>query len=162
VIALREANALIPRLRALGGTPTLDPRLIANLDADVRVVIDWSSDDTDLDLWVDQPNGERAMYSHNRTLTGGRVSNDMTAGYGPEDYWIRRAPNGNYVVRTNTYRTDRLDPNGRPHVYARLIRDFGRPSEREQLIDLEMPEPDKDGDHKDAILIGTLKAGGPR
>lgn len=138
IIALREANAFIPRLVALGGSVELDPRLVKNLDSDLRIVIDWSTDDTDLDLWVDQPNGERAIYSHPRTIIGGRLSNDMTNGYGPEEYWLRNAPIGTFRVSTNSYRSDRIDPNGKPRLHLRLIRDFGRPTEREDAIDLEM------------------------
>ena len=138
IIALREANALIPRLVALGGSVDLDPRLVKNLDSDLRIVIDWSTDDTDLDLWVDQPNGERAIYNHPRTIIGGRLSNDMTNGYGPEEYWLRNAPIGTFRVSTNSYRSDRIDPNGKPRLHLRLIRDFGRPTEREDAVDLEM------------------------
>jgi hypothetical protein len=154
VIALREANALIPRLRELGGETSLDPRLIRNLDADLRIVIDWSADAIDLDLWVDEPNGERAIYSNPLTAIGGRMSNDMTAGYGPEEYWLRRAPAGSYTIQTNRFASDRLDPNGRPRLNARLIRDFGRPSEREEAIDLEMETGDEE-----SVPIGTVKVG---
>ncbi|PZO66875.1 MAG: hypothetical protein DI636_10600 [Pelagerythrobacter marensis] len=138
VIALREANALIPRLRALGGEVRLDQRLIANLDSDVRVVIEWDRDATDIDLWVEQPNGETAIYSYPHTLIGGRLSNDMTNGFGPEEYWLRRAPGGSYKIKANVFASDRLDPNGSSRLRARLIRDFGRPTEREEAIDFDL------------------------
>jgi len=157
IIALREANGLIPSLAALGGKVDLDPQLVKNLDSDVRVVIDWSTDATDLDLWVDEPNGERAIYSNARTAIGGRLSNDMTAGYGPEEYWLRRAPPGTFNVLTNNFASDRLDPNGRPRLNVRLIRDFGRPTEREVAVDLEMvPNEDDDADE---VRIGTITIG---
>lgn len=158
VIALREANALIPRYRALGGTVDLDPRLIANLDSDVRIVIDWSADAVDLDLWVDEPNGERAIYSHPHTAIGGRMSNDMTQGYGPEDYWLRRAPVGTFTVRTNNYASDRIDPNGAPRVTVRMIRDFGRPTEKEDSVDLELTKSNSTGNN-DERIIGKMKFG---
>ena len=152
VIALREANALIPRLVKLGGRAGLDPRLVRNLDSDLRVVIDWSSDAVDLDLWVDEPNGERAIFSNPKTMIGGRLSNDMTAGYGPEDYWLRRAPKGRFTVRTNRFASDRIDPNGLPRLHARLIRDFGRAQEREESIDVEMKPATGDD-----VEIGTVR-----
>ena len=70
----------VPKLRALGGKPELDPRLIALLDTDVRVVVDWNSDASDLDLWVDEPTGERSIYNNPLTAIGGHLSNDMTQG----------------------------------------------------------------------------------
>jgi hypothetical protein len=151
LIALMEANALIPKLRALGGETSLDRRLIALLDADIRVVADWNTDATDLDLWVDEPGGERAIYSHQRTAIGGHLSNDMTQGYGPEEYFLRRAPGGTYTVRADVFASDRIDPNGPSIVTVHLIRDFGRPTEREEAVDIEVLGGD--GDEK---LVGRI------
>ncbi len=72
-------------------------------------------------------------HSNPKTHMGGRLSNDMTNGFGPEDYWIRRAPDGSYEIRANTFRSDAMDPNGASRITARLIRDFGRPTEREEF-----------------------------
>lgn len=157
LIALMEANALIPKLRALGGETSLDRRLIALLDTDLRVVADWNTDATDLDLWVDEPHGERAIYSHQRTASGGQLSNDMTNGYGPEEYFLRRAFPGTYTVRANVFAADRIDPNGPSVVTVRLIRDFGRSTEREEAVDLEVTS--QDGRER---LIGRLVVDQPR
>jgi len=154
LISLMEANALIPRLQALGGKAELDPRLVRLLDVDLRVVVDWDTDATDLDLWIDEPNGERAIYNNPRTLIGGRLSNDMTAGYGPEEYLLRRAPGGSYTVQANVYATDRIDPNGPSVISARLIRDFGRPTEHEESVDIELT-----ASSKGEKLIGKLVVG---
>lgn len=154
LIALIEANALIPKLRALGGDTSLDPRLIKHLDVDLRVVADWDTNATDLDLWVDEPNGERAIYSNPRTAIGGRLSNDMTSGYGPEEYLLRRAAAGEYGVKVDTYASDRIDPNGASVVTVRLIRNFGRPDESEQSVDIELMGDD-DGEKQ----VGTITVG---
>ncbi len=151
-----QNHALIPRYRALGGTVDLDPRLIRNLTADVRVVLDWSVDDVDLDLWVDEPNGERAIFNHPKTAIGGRLSNDMTSGFGPEEYWVRVAPTGTFTVRTNNFRSDRIDPNGLPRLNLRLIRDFGRPTEREESLDIEA-KPSKDEDKEKQPVLGRIE-----
>lgn len=138
VIALMEANALIPELEALGGTWTLDPRLVALLDTDVRVVVEWTADDADIDLWVDEPNGERVYYSQPLSSSGGHISNDMTQGYGPEEYLIRHAPQGSYAVRINGYRADRINPNGPGHVLIRLIRNHARKNQDQTLVDADL------------------------
>lgn len=160
MISLTEANAFLVRLKAAGGTFDLDPRLVKNLESDVRVVLDWSNDAADIDLWVDEPNGERAIYSHKQTLIGGLLSDDMTSGFGPEAYFVRRAAGGRYTIRANVYASDQLDPNGTSRVTARLIRDWGRPTEREDSIDLDL----KRGQNGE-VRIGTLKvdqAGSPQ
>ncbi len=138
-IALMEANALIPKLKAAGGSKiTLDPRLIIPLDTDLRVTVEWNTKATDMDLWVDEPSKERVIYSHNLSARGGKLSRDMTQGFGPEEYLLRRASPGVYTVRVNTFATDRLNPNGATTVTARLIRNFGRANEQEELVDLEV------------------------
>jgi hypothetical protein len=161
VIALMEANALIPDIEAAGGNWSLDPRLVALLDTDVRIVIEWTADDADIDLWVDEPNGERVYYGDQLSGAGGQISNDMTDGYGPEEYSIRRAPRGTYAVRINGYDADRLNPNGAGHVLIRLIRNFGRRSEEEILVDADLSfQQGADRDDADKTKpIATLRVG---
>ena len=152
VIALMEANALLPRLRAAGARRiALDERLRKLLDVDLRVVIEWNTAATDMDLWVDEPNGERAIYNNPRTAMGGRLSNDMTEGFGPEEYLLRRAAPGEYRISVNVYDTDAINPNGSTVVTARLFRDFGRPNQSEQTMEIELV-PDEKGEK----LIGTF------
>lgn len=154
-IALMEVNRLIPLYKAAGGGAVpLDRRLVAPLDTDVRVVIEWNSEASDVDLWIDEPGGERAMYSNPRTRIGGWMSNDMTAGYGPEEYWVRRAPRGPFTVRAHVYSPDRINPNGASQVTATLIRDFGRPTQSEERIDIELLPAEEARER----LIGRLAA----
>ena len=60
-----------------------------NLDCDVRIVLTWDADLTDVDLWVTEPSGEKCFYDHNRTTIGGMLCRDFTQGYGPEEYCLR-------------------------------------------------------------------------
>ena len=158
-----EANHIVPRLRALGQTRVpLDPRLVAHLDVDLRIVLEWNTDDTDMDLWVDEPNGERVMYSHQKSLAGGRLSNDMTNGYGPEEYLLHHAPNGTYTVRVNVYRSDRINPNGATTIRAQVFRNYGRPGEREQTLELELKREGTGATtsgNDSAHLIGVVTVG---
>jgi len=152
LIALMEANNLLPKLKALGvGRFPLDVRLQALLDVDIRVIIDWNTGATDMDLWVDEPTGERAIYSNPRTRIGGRLSNDMTAGYGPEEYLLRRAPGGSYQISVNVFASDSINPNGTTVVTAHLFRDFGRTTQREETMELEL-KPNDEGEK----LIGSF------
>ncbi len=161
VIALMEANALIPRIEAVGGKWSLDPRLVARLDADARIVIAWTAADADIDLWVDEPNGERVMYNRPLSSSGGRISNDMTDGYGPEEYAIRRAPPGTYSVRVNGFDADRLNPNGPGHVLLRLSRNFARAGEQQQMVDLDLAfqQGHNRNDESQTAPVATLTVG---
>lgn len=143
-VALMEANAALAKLKAIGGSSSaLDPRLVALLDTDVRVVMEWNTPRTDLDLWVTEPKGAKVGYSYPLSPWGGKLSGDVTNGYGPEEYIIRRANSGKYEVRAKTFASDRANPNGPSTLTVRLIRNFGRPSQTEELIDLEMPAEDR-------------------
>ncbi|UKK83597.1 hypothetical protein L7H23_13625 [Sphingopyxis sp. BSN-002] len=157
-IALMEANALVPALDRAGIAWKLDPEFVALLDTDVRLVIEWTNDDADIDLWVIEPNGERVYYANALSAAGGTISNDMTDGYGPEEYVIRRARGGDYRVRIHGYSPDRINPNGTGRVTVRLIRDFGRVSQKEQLVDAEIGfgKDEEQGDGSRGIATLTV------
>ncbi len=156
LVALMEANALLPRLERLGGLSPLEPALTALLDTDIRVVVEWTTDATDLDLWMDEPGGERAIYNHPRPTSGGHLSNDMTAGFGPEEYFLHRAPTGEYVVRANVYNADRLDPNGLSLLTAHLFRDFGRATQQVEAVDIELKR-DEHGEKMIGRIVTSSK-----
>jgi uncharacterized protein YfaP (DUF2135 family) len=101
---------------------------------------------------VDEPNGERAIYSNPLTGIGGRLSNDMTEGYGPEEYLLRRAATGEYRISVNVYSADAINPNGTTVVTARLYRDWGRATQKETTMEIELA-PDDKGEK----FIGTFK-----
>jgi tetratricopeptide (TPR) repeat protein len=156
MIALMEANRILPVVRDYRGKVELDPRLVALLDTDLRIILEWNTDHTDMDLWVDEPSGERAIYSHPRTVIGGRLSNDMTQGYGPEEYLLRRAMDGTYEVRANVYASDRLNPNGGTIIRARIFRNWGRPDQAEQTLELELKKGESG-----TQLVGRIQVGKP-
>lgn len=157
IIALTEANHLVVRLKAMNVpaedlAEVLPAQLTALLDVDIRITLEWNTDDTDMDLWVDEPSGERAIYSNPSTLLGGRLSNDMTEGYGPEEYMLRFAPNGDYKVLANVYAADRIDPNGATSITVHLYRDWGRPTEKEESFVIELNK-----DHEGTVDVGSFK-----
>ncbi|MDR1675225.1 MAG: hypothetical protein LBR86_01960, partial [Tannerella sp.] len=79
-ILVCEINNLISRHRSKLNLFGVDKRLVAHLPVNIRVVINWNKKDTDIDLWVIDPNGEKCFYSHKKTAIGGRISNDFTRG----------------------------------------------------------------------------------
>ena len=143
LVALMDANAVLAKLpKRLRRQAGFDKKLVKNLDVDVRVVIDWNVDDADIDLRVEEPSGEEVYYGNNRSTDGGQVSNDMTDGYGPEQYLIRSALKGAYRTRSNYYSTDAYNPNGAVAIRARLYKDFGRASQTLQTVIFEFGDDD--------------------
>ena len=145
IVALSEANVALARLKALGGSSNaLDERLVALLDTDVRVVVEWNTPRTDIDLWVKEPKGADVGYSSPLSPWGGKLSEDITDGYGPEQYTTRKAQSGVYVVSADTFATDRSNPNGPSTITVRLFRNYGRPGQTEEVIDFEMAAEEKE------------------
>jgi len=70
---------------------------------DYQLTTHWNSDNTDIDLWVIEPNGERCFYSHRETKLGGKLFWDITDGLGPELYHARKAAPGPYNVVVHYY-----------------------------------------------------------
>ena len=131
VIALEEVNRIIPPAKAVGVSKIgLDPRLVRLLDVDIRIVMTWHADNTDIDLWVIEPSGEKAYYGHNRTTIGGLVSRDFTQGYGPEEYLVRKAAMGMYRVETNFFGSRATRLLGAVTVQVDVFTNFGRPNEQ--------------------------------
>ena len=93
------------------------------------VTITWNTDSTDIDLHVKEPSGEECYYEHTKTKSGGRITQDVTQGYGPEMYVLKKAPKGEYHVRVKFYSTNRQRASARTKVYATVYRDWNRPGE---------------------------------
>jgi tetratricopeptide (TPR) repeat protein len=151
LIALMELNAIIPKARRAGVRDIpIDSRLIKLLDLDVRISMTWDADLTDMDLWVIEPSGEKAYYGHNRTTIGGLVSRDFTQGYGPEEYVLRRAMPGKYVIKTNFYGSSSQTLTGAVALQLDLITNFGRKNEKRKSITLRLTE------RKETFTVGVL------
>jgi len=151
VIALMELNRIIPLAREAGKTEiSLDRRLIKLLDVDVRIVLTWDADNTDVDLWVTEPSGEKAFYSSPLTKAGGHVSADFTEGYGPEEYVIHHAKPGRYVIQADYYGSRAQTLQGPVTVQADVYTNYGRKNEKRQRLTLRL---DKE---KDTTTVGEI------
>ena len=103
LVALNELNAIIATSPQPLDTGFIDGRLLRNMPLDLRVVLAWDSDNSDMDLWVTDPNGERCYYGNRNTYQGGLISDDFTGGYGPEEFVLRDAKPGKYKVEANFF-----------------------------------------------------------
>ena len=130
---------------------TLDRKFIDALPLDLRVVSQWNTPRTDIDLWVREPSREEVGFNNRNSKAGARYLHDITLGYGPEEYAIKKAPDGTYRIELKTFAADRRDPNGPSTTTVRLIRGFATPQQSERVIDVEM-RPDADGRR----LVGTI------
>jgi len=150
--ALLELNRIIPLAKQAGVTDiAVDERLIKRLDLDIRIVMTWDADLTDLDLWITEPSGEKAMYNHPLTTIGGKVSRDFTQGYGPEEYLLRRAMPGLYKIETNFFGSSAQALIGAVTLQVDVFTHYGRPNEERQSVTLRLK------DSKETISVAEIR-----
>lgn len=151
LIALTEMNALVATAPAPLDTSRIDPRLLKNLPLDLRVVLAWDTDNTDIDLWVIDPNGERCFYGKPLSYQGGRMSRDATGGYGPEEFSLRRAKPGKYQVKAQFYGHRQQLLAGATTVQLTLSTGFGTPRQQDRRTTLRLEEA------KAEVLVGEFE-----
>jgi hypothetical protein len=100
--------------------------------SDLRVTISWNTDATDVDLWVLEPDGTKCFYQHNRTRSGGELSQDQTQGYGPERYRVARAQSGTYTILVHSFAVNPNLLGGETHVNVTVTKFAGGPEETTQ------------------------------
>ncbi|TDW45845.1 vault protein inter-alpha-trypsin-like protein [Flavobacterium sp. 270] len=110
-IILMDINRLMTEHSNIN-SKALDKKYLAKMPVDIRVIMNWNLMDVDLDLHVIEPTGEECYYSHTSTQAGARFSKDFTQGYGPEQYLIRNAIKGKYLIKSNFYGESQLTENG--------------------------------------------------
>ena len=101
-VVINEFNAILALNQNINKNK-FDPRLIYLMPVDLRIVMNWSSDNSDIDLHVTDQYDEIVNYRYLQSSTGGMVSKDVTNGYGPEQFMIKAAHNGVYQIEVHYY-----------------------------------------------------------
>jgi Uncharacterized protein conserved in bacteria len=131
---LMEINNIIKSNRAASSNVAVNKKLIADLPVDMRVVINWNSQNTDIDLWVTDPNQEKCFYSNPTTAIGGRLSNDFTGGYGPEQFLLKKALKGKYKIEVDFYNDDSLTLAGPAAVMAEIYTYYSSGKQERKIV----------------------------
>ncbi len=150
VIVVGEINEILDRGPKLLRLDSLDKRLIGAMPMDVRVVITWDTDASDMDLWITDPDGFVCSYSNKDTPIGGHLSNDFTGGYGPEEFIIKRAKPGRYVVQVNYFGDSRTTLSGPVTLQAEMFTNYGKKGVKKETLTLRLEEA------KDVYEVGEL------
>jgi len=144
-IIISEINNLITKHGNKLSTKSIDKRLIMPLPVDVRVVLNWNKNDTDIDLWLTDPTGEKGYYGNARTKIGGRISNDFTSGYGPEQFMIKKAVKGKYKIEVNYYGDRQINISGPTTVTAEIYTRYATGQQQRKVIVLPLASGNRDG-----------------
>jgi hypothetical protein len=103
---------------------------VSEKNADLMVAITWNTDNTDIDLHINEPSGEECYYSNKMTRIGGAMSQDVTTGYGPEMYVLQKAPSGKYRISVHNYSDNNNRTGVRTTIYTTIYRNWGKAGEK--------------------------------
>jgi len=141
-----RASALADRIKGLG--------IHGGSENDIKIYLSWDTDQTDIDLWVTTPGGEKVFYSHKQGKHGEALFDDVTTGYGPESFTANRAEHGDYTVQVNFYGTRSGFKEARGEVV--VVLDEGRAAERREVF------PYRIFDEKDTATVARIHVRGDR
>ena len=147
---LPELNELVVRHTGLD-LSRIPRKLLTNLPVDMRVVLNWNQNNTDIDLWVTDPDNERCFYGHRFTAMGGRISHDFTNGLGPEQFLLKKAVKGRYKVEVNYYGDRQVKLAGETTLMVEVYTNYGRPQQKRSLVVLQL-QPGSKG----AVYVGDF------
>lgn len=144
-LAYVEMNNLVFKNKSKISNKENDSIKLSEMPVDIRIVVDWNHNDTDLDLWVEDPKGERCYYGHPKTEQGGKISEDMTDGYGPEEFILKNAIPGKYRISVDYFADTVQKISGPTMLKVTIYIDYGKPTESRKVtvVRLDQNEIDK-------------------
>jgi len=135
---LPEINNIIALKMDKVNFSRIPKELVTNMPVDIRVVLNWNMSDTDIDLWVTDPDNEKCYYSHRNTAIGGRISHDFTRGLGPEQFMLKKAVKGKYKVEVDYYGDTQVKLAGPTTILVEIYTHYGTPQQTRKLLPMQM------------------------
>ena len=150
LITMNDINSLIARHKGIK-TSFIDKRLLKSEPVDIRVVLSWDTDNCDMDLWVTDPTDEECLFSNPLTYLGGKISDDVTQGYGPEEFMIKKAPKGTYKIAVDYYGTHSQKQLMPVNLRITFYTHFGTDKEEKQETTVRL------SNEKETIEVGSFE-----
>ena len=147
---MNDINAIIAKHPQIDCS-FIDKRLVKNEPVDIRVVLTWDNDNCDIDLWVTDPKNEKCFYSNNLTVLGGKISRDFTQGYGPEEFMLKKALNGEYNIQADYFGTNSQTLLAPVNLHLVFFTNFGKSNEKKKEVTIRLENK------KDVVDIGKFK-----
>ena len=153
LITLNDLNSIIARNKNVK-TSYIDKRLLKKEPVDVRVVLSWDTNDCDMDLWVTDPKDEKCYYENTLTYLGGKISRDVTQGYGPEEFMLKKAENGKYKVQVDYFGTHSQKQLMPVSLRITFYTHFGTPQQKQEETTVRLSNA------KEVIEVGAFQVTG--
>ena len=153
LVTLNDLNSLIARHQGID-VSYIDKRLLKKEPVDVRVVLSWDTDNCDMDLWVTDPKDEKCYYQNTLTYLGGKISRDVTQGYGPEEFMIKKSMKGQYKVQVNYYGSNSQKQLMPVSLRITFYTHFGTPQQKQEETTVRLSNT------KEVIEVGAFQVTG--
>ena len=153
LVTLNDLNSLIARHQGID-VSYIDKRLLKKEPVDVRVVLSWDTDNCDMDLWVTDPKDEKCYYENTLTYLGGKISHDVTQGYGPEEFMLKKAENGKYKVQVDYFGTHSQKQLMPVSLRITFYTHFGTPQQKQEETTVRLSNA------KEVIEVGAFQVTG--
>lgn len=125
-------------------------KIFKEFKVDLRVVVDWNHNNTDLDLWVESPKSEKVSYKNTNSEEGGRISEDLTEGYGPEEFMIKKASKGDYKISVDYFNDQVQKVSGPTTLKISIYTNYGSVNEKKEVRILRLDKEEDD------VEVGTV------
>ena len=150
LVTMNDINSLVARHNGIK-TNFMDKRLLKSEPVDIRVVLSWDTDNCDMDLWVTDPTDEKCFFDNKLTYLGGKISKDVTQGYGPEEFMIKKAPKGSYKIEADYFGTRSQKQLMPVTLRITFYMHFGTDKEQKQETTVRVTN------EKDVIEVGSFE-----
>ena len=150
LVTMNDINSLTARHKGID-VSYIDKRLLKKEPVDVRVVLSWDADNCDMDLWVTDPKKEKCFYNNTLTYLGGKISADVTQGYGPEEFMLKKAVKGKYKVQVNYFGSHSQKQLLPVSLRITFYTHYGTPQQKQQETTVRLT------DEKDVIEVGSFE-----
>lgn len=150
LVTMNDINSLVARHKGIK-TNFMDKRLLKSEPVDIRVVLSWDTDNCDMDLWVTDPTDEKCFFDNKLTYLGGKISKDVTQGYGPEEFMLKKAPKGSYKIEADYFGTRSQKQLMPVTLRITFYTHFGTDKEQKQETTVRVTN------EKDVIEVGSFK-----
>ena len=150
IVTMNDINSLVTRHKGID-VSYIDKRLLKKEPVDVRVVLSWDTDSCDMDLWVTDPKDEKCYYRNTLTYLGGKISRDVTQGYGPEEFMLKKAEKGKYKVQVDYFGTRSQKQLMPVNLRITFYTHYGTPQQKQQETTVRLSNA------KEVIEVGSFE-----
>ena len=150
IVTMNDINSLVTRHKGID-VSYIDKRLLKKEPVDVRVVLSWDTDSCDMDLWVTDPKDEKCYYRNTLTYLGGKITRDVTQGYGPEEFMLKKAEKGKYKVQVDYFGTRSQKQLMPVNLRITFYTHYGTPQQKQQETTVRLSNA------KEVIEVGSFE-----